>query len=784
MRIRTLLVVMILSICAGFGLQTFGERRQADAEASKSEKDKSKKAQAAAQNLKVEGVIRKMADYLGSLRAFSCRIEADVEVKANGANNHMTTKMTARLERPNRLALVLEEGQMGMTIISDGKQLVQYMPPLKRYTVSPAPATLADLEKLEDSPAIQMLHMLPLPTSGEAFYKALMSGVTKSEYLGTEKVGQTECHHCRLQQEKFDWEIWIATGDKPLIQKVVPDLAKQFAAAGGRMKDVKISYLVAFKDWNVAPKFTDADFAFTPPADAEKVDSLLEGLQGRDEEGPHPLLGQPAPAFATVDLDEHPFDLKKHLGKDVILLDFWATWCGPCVEALPKVDAAAKKFAGKGLVFRAVNCGEEAATIKEFLTSSKLDSPVALDTKNEIGPAYKVEGIPQTVLIGKDGKVQVVHVGYSENIGDMLSSEIQDLLDGKDLAGPQLKKASDARKKRSVSKKHVESVGVAADPASNTVYAVGAKSGAAVIDADGKIQKEISVDTGGKLRLANLAGDATPELIVSETWGQNIKAYLATGKLLWEYPGGEGVDDVWAADLNGDGKDEVIVGYNGGTGLHVLDQHGKLLWKFEDIGNVWHVTAGDFNNDGKPDVVTTSAAGMLHVFDKAGEKLKDIRVSIYANMVRMAKLGKDKNLAIVSGSGSDAEKLIAVDFEGKEKWSLELQQGKGGTVDDLAIGPNSWAAVAMRGGVINVVDLDAGHIIARASDQGQMPQVTWLPRKDKSPLLVVATGKDINAFEVTPTDVVAAEKKADKAGKPAAETADGSKTPAEPPANP
>ena len=97
-------------------------------------------------------------------------------------------------------------------------------------------------------------------------------------------------------------------------------------------------------------------------------------------------MGQAAPAFTTEDVDGHPIDLKKHLGKNVILLDFWATWCGPCVQAMPQVDAVAKKFADKGLVFYGVNAGEDAATIKEFFTTSKLEVPVALDTKNEIGP--------------------------------------------------------------------------------------------------------------------------------------------------------------------------------------------------------------------------------------------------------------------------------------------------------------------------------------------------------------------------------------------------------------
>jgi peroxiredoxin len=431
-----------LSTIAWLGRATFAEPPQSgDAPASKSAR--------VGKQPKPEDLLRKMADYLGNLPAFSCRIESTLEIKANGTDRKRTMIMSARLVRPNRVTLVVDEREVGMTIKSDGKQLVQYVPSLKRYMVSDAPANLADFGKPGGPVALSMIGGVPpLPTGGDDFYKELTSGVTKSEYLGTEKVGNVQCHHCRFSQEAFDWDIWIETGDKPLIRKVSPDFSKRFAEAGGALADAKMSYVIVVSDWNTAPKFTSADFSFTPPADAEKVDDLFEGLSGGEDEGPHPLLGQPAPDFETVDLNEHPIVLKTYLGKNVILLDFWATWCGPCVAAMPKIDEVAKKFADKGLVFRAVDVGEDAATIKEFLESNKLDPPVALDTKNEIGPAYKVNGIPQTVLIGKDGKVQVVHIGYSDNLPDMLSKEIEDLLAGKDLAGQELKKAGEARKKK------------------------------------------------------------------------------------------------------------------------------------------------------------------------------------------------------------------------------------------------------------------------------------------------------------------------------------------------
>jgi len=127
-------------------------------------------------------------------------------------------------------------------------------------------------------------------------HEVLSENIEKSEYVGLEKVGNVMCHHCRFIQEDFDWDIWIDAGKQPLVHKVVPDLRKQLEDGSRKMQDAQVSFVVTISDWNVAPKFTAADFTFTPPANSQKVDSFIP------EEPPHPLLGQPAPTFATTQL--------------------------------------------------------------------------------------------------------------------------------------------------------------------------------------------------------------------------------------------------------------------------------------------------------------------------------------------------------------------------------------------------------------------------------------------------------------------------------------------------
>ncbi|MEX0611634.1 MAG: DUF2092 domain-containing protein [Pirellulales bacterium] len=429
--------LVVVCACAAFSLLSCDQRTRQRSAAGRNE------ASAAPQP---EELLKQMTEYLGDLPAFSCKVESEIHIQAKAMDNRMVTKWTVRMERPNRLAIIVNEGMMGMTYVSDGKQVVQYIPMMNRYAVSDAPADFSDLRHTTGAFAYATMALSGsmIPDRGQAFYDKLMDGATKAEYVGTDKIGGVLCHHCRLHRTDYKWDIWIEAGDKPLVRKMAPDLSMRLEDAGGRLEDAKMEYSVAFSEWDVAPKFTDADFAFTPPADARQVESLYE----RDEPPPHPLLGQPAPAFETVDLEDRPIDLSQHLGKGIVLLDFWATWCGPCVEAMPDVDAVAEKYADRGLVFYAVNVGEDAATAKEFLTESKLDVPVAMDPDGTISKLYQVDGIPQTVLIGKDGKVQVVHVGFSSELGTLLTQNIEDLLAGKDLASEALSESDKAPEKQ------------------------------------------------------------------------------------------------------------------------------------------------------------------------------------------------------------------------------------------------------------------------------------------------------------------------------------------------
>lgn len=238
---------------------------------------------------------------------------------------------------------------------------------------------------------------------------------SEGEYLGVVTVDGKKYHHARYTTPDPDfqemiWEAWITTDDQPLLAKIKPDMGEFTSGQEGSEVGLEINY----RGWDLNASVPELAFDPTPP--------------------PHPLLGKSAPAAKVLTLSGKQTDVAMKGSGNVKVLDFWQRTCGFCLKALPKVAELKKEFRGSPIDFYAVNVAEDPAVVEEFWSERGIDLPVVVDPDGEVSLAYGASGLPHSVLIGKEGKVQAVHVGYPPDFQERLTKELTALSRGEDIS--------------------------------------------------------------------------------------------------------------------------------------------------------------------------------------------------------------------------------------------------------------------------------------------------------------------------------------------------------------
>lgn len=142
-------------------------------------------------------------------------------------------------------------------------------------------------------------------------------------------------------------------------------------------------------------------------------------------------VGDKVPSFTVTMFDGSSMAIRELEGK-VVLLNFWATWCPPCKEELKRVEEdIIERFAGRDFVFLPVSRGEKRETVAAFREASGYEFPMGLDPDASIFNMFGAQGIPHNFVIGRDGIVKEIEIGYSPESFDGMVGKIEKLLENK-----------------------------------------------------------------------------------------------------------------------------------------------------------------------------------------------------------------------------------------------------------------------------------------------------------------------------------------------------------------
>lgn len=379
-------------------------------------------------------VLERAAKEYAGLSSYQDVLQTVYEAKREGSDqaelqDSETTELS--FSRPGKLALTTPN----FKVITDGKRLWQHLSPLDQYLVNDAPSTFA-IEKLPivAAPWYKPHPVVPILISGEISPADLIGKAEKFTGIKPEKRGEQSGHTISAvvqlpgMQQIAPVQAWFSdvTGLIGEFHYDVTTLAQQQPVRFGEKK--LTSYVLKFQIEQVKlnQPIPEQRFVFQPSS----VDERLTAFRPLTiEEMQRKLLGRPAPELAGNDLSGKPVRLADLRGK-VVLLDFWATWCRPCVQALPKIQKLADKYAGKGVVIIGINNDDDKSpeAIRKFTNELRVSYSQVVGNTQQTFNQYRISGIPALFLIGKNGTVQAIRTGFAPGEELELAKDIDRLL--------------------------------------------------------------------------------------------------------------------------------------------------------------------------------------------------------------------------------------------------------------------------------------------------------------------------------------------------------------------
>ena len=352
--------------------------------------------------------LERVVERYRTLKGYRLEGRASTTVSTRTEHNETANSVRFVVQRPRRFASEVRESEYTTRVVTNGESLWTAVPELGQYTVQ----ALAPLLAGADSATLKG----QLDPARD--YARLLDGVTRIQTLSRDTVrtarGAVQCERYALTRAAADSAgpgitihprvVWV----DPASRLVLLDSSRvdQNHPQLGPVSSVSITRMVVAEP---DPVLASDAFVFHPDPDMRRVKKFMQRSPEHEA-----LEGQPATDFTLETLVGSRSVKLSELKGRVVVLDFWATWCGPCRRWLPIVAQAHRDYAAKGLEVFAVNEREDDAKVQAYLDQQKLDLPVLMDRSGTVGSIYHASSIPLTVVVGRDGNVLRIMVGLHE----------------------------------------------------------------------------------------------------------------------------------------------------------------------------------------------------------------------------------------------------------------------------------------------------------------------------------------------------------------------------------
>jgi peroxiredoxin/outer membrane lipoprotein-sorting protein len=354
-------------------------------------------------------LIKRVSDNYAQLKSYQLKLTVSTEIKSRTEQKNIESEVEISVSRPGKARIVLSGGLGEMQLFSDGVTTWAFLPLVKQYTRKPG--------SLEPSDESETSHSSPgfsvLATELRGHYEKLAERVGSAKLLPEDVLNvegkDIKAAVVEVEQAPRDGETdsrtlrtyWIDP-ERLLVLKRVRTTA---ASVDGRDDSLEMKVITTLKWIKLNEPLPAGHFVFKPPGGVQEVADLRPARQRAPE------VGMEAADLRLKDSTGQEIHLASLRG-NVVLLNFWASWCGPCRLEMPILEKLHREFKGRDLKIFGVN-DEDVETIRNYVSEYEYSFPTLVDEQQQAISLYRIRGIPTMVIIDRNGKIAHYRIGLS-----------------------------------------------------------------------------------------------------------------------------------------------------------------------------------------------------------------------------------------------------------------------------------------------------------------------------------------------------------------------------------